>query len=83
MKTKTKKLVRGRIARLAASGEIKEIVVKEDLIDPDNITVDVCFRGDDCAGIIELKAGEIETIQKELSAKKKLLGKTKVIRARK
>jgi len=83
MKSKIKSLVGGEVRRLESSGEIKEIFLKEDFLNPKEILVDVCFRGENSSGIMELTGEEVEMIRKEFVAKKKLLGKVKVMKFKK
>ncbi len=83
MIVRTKKLHDHGIARVEASGEIKEIIINEDLMHPKHMTVSVCFRGHNGSGIVELTPKEVDEIQKELSSKKKMLGKVKVMKFKK
>ncbi|MBI2043811.1 hypothetical protein HYT24_00405 [Candidatus Pacearchaeota archaeon] len=83
MKVRTKKLHDRGIAKVETSGEIKEIIINEDFMNPKGLSVSVCFRGHNGSGIVDLTAEEINEIQSELSSKKKLLGKVKVMRFKK
>ncbi len=83
MKVRTKKLHDRGIAKVETSGEIKEIIINEDFMNPKRLSVSVCFRGNNGSGIVDLTAEEINEIQSELSSKKKLLGKVKVMRFKK
>jgi len=83
MIVKTKKQVAGKVERLETSGEIKEIVAKEDFMNPKEVVFEVCFRGDDSAGVVELTKEEVKILHKEVISKKRLLGKTKVMKFRK
>ena len=70
MKVKVKKTNRDGITRLETSGEIKEVIIKEEFLYPDDETVAICFRGQDSSGIIEFKTDEFESIYN--SVKKRL-----------
>jgi len=84
MRVRTKKLnASGKVKRLGTSGEIKEIVAKEDFMNPKEVVFEVCFRGDDSAGVVEFTKEEVKILHKEVNSKKKLLGKTKVMKFRK
>ena len=83
MKVRSKKLLNKGVARLETSGEIKEIIVKEDFLNPKEAVFEVCFRGDKSSGIIEFTSKEMKEIQKELLSKKKLLGTVKVMKFKK
>lgn len=80
MKVMTKKLHEKGVARIETSGEIKEIILNEDLMNPKQVSVDVCFRGQNSSGIVQLTSQEVGEIHKELSSKKKLIGKVKVLK---
>lgn len=84
MKVRTKVLrEEGAVARIETSGEIKEIILNEDLMNPKQISVSVFFRGHNGSGIVDLTEKEINEIQKEFSSKKKLIGKVKVMKFKK
>ena len=72
---KTKKKISSRIVRLEASGELKEVVIKEDIFDPKNNLVELCFKGENSSGIIELSVGEIEKVNAELKRSGKQISK--------
>ncbi|MBS3070999.1 hypothetical protein J4407_01725 [Candidatus Pacearchaeota archaeon] len=81
MRVRTKKLFDGgKIGKLETSGEIREIITKEDFLNPKGIVLEVCFRGENSSGIIELSPEEVNNIHKEITSKKKTLGKIKVLK---
>jgi hypothetical protein len=80
MKIKTKKQNKDGIVRLETSGEIKEIILNEDLMNTKDATISLCFRGKDSSGIVELTPKELEMLQKEIEIKQKLLGDIKVLK---
>lgn len=55
MKVKVKKQNKDGIVRLESSGEIKEFIFKEDLLNKSNSPLLICFKGKDSSGIIELE----------------------------
>ncbi len=80
MKIKTKKQNEDGIVRLETSGEIKEIILKEDFFNPKNTLIEVCFRGNNSSGVVELSEKEIEGLNKEISEKKKAFKGVKIIK---
>lgn len=80
MQIKTKKQNADRIVRLETSGEIKEILIKEDILKPEEARVNLCFRGENSSGIIELSKEEIDTVYKQVAQKMKMFGNIKVMR---
>jgi hypothetical protein len=80
MHIKTKKHNADGIVRLETSGEIKEILMNEDFMNPKNASVALCFRGKSSSGIVELTPEEIEQIYKTVFPKMNLLKGTKVLK---
>jgi hypothetical protein len=80
MKIKTKKQNKDGIVRLETSGQIKEIILNEDLMHTNDATISLCFKGKDSSGIVELTPKELEMLQKEIEIKQKLLGDIKVLK---
>ena len=83
MKVKTKKQDSDGVVKLEVYGEIKEVRINEDFLNPKNASIDLCFRGKDNSGIIELTPEEIKFISKQISPKMNLLGKAKVMKFKK
>ncbi|MEX0932841.1 MAG: hypothetical protein WDZ77_01950 [Candidatus Pacearchaeota archaeon] len=83
MQVKTKKQNADGSVRLETSGEIKEILINEDFMNPNNASVSLCFRGKNSSGIIELSAKEIESISKQISPSLHLLRDVKVMKFKK
>ena len=52
-------------------------------MNPKEVVFEVCFCGEDSAGVVELTNEEVKTLHKEVSSKKKLLGKIKVMKFKK
>lgn len=59
MIVKAKKLNQDGIVRLESSGEIKEVLINEDFMDPGKASVHLCFKGKNSSGIIELSPGKL------------------------
>lgn len=80
MKAKIKKMNSDGIVRLETSGQIKEIRVNEDFLNPKEESIALCFKGKNSSGIIELTPKEIESIYQEVKRARHLLGEVKIIR---
>lgn len=83
MKIRVKKQEFGILNRIESLGEIKEILINQDFLNPRNVSVSLCFRGKNNSGIIDLSPQEFEMINKEILKKKALLKKVKVIKFKK
>ncbi len=80
MQIKTKKQNSDGIVKLETSGELKEIIINEDFMNPNDASIALCFRGKSSSGIIELTPKEVEILNKELSKKIHLLKDIKVMK---
>mgnify|MGYP001617281365 CR=1 FL=1 len=80
MNAKIKKKHNNGIIRVEASGEIKEVLFKEDFLSSNKPSIALCFRSKDSSGIIELNRKEAEDIIDELSSRKDLLKSAKVMK---
>ena len=83
MRIRTKKRIPKKIVRLEISGELKEIIIKEDFMRPNDAFISLCFREKNSSGIIDLTLKEIEMINKEVESKLNLLKGVKVMKFRK
>ena len=50
------------MVRLETSGEIKEILINEDMLHPEAESISLCFRGENSSGIIDLTPAEVEKL---------------------
>jgi hypothetical protein len=80
MRIKAKKQNEDGIVKLETSGELKEIIVKEDFLNPNNSLTELCFRGKNSSGIVELTTREIEMLNREIETRKNLLKGIKVLK---
>jgi hypothetical protein len=80
MIVKAKKKEGSHVARLAAGGEIKEVLLNEDLTAPARGGVQICFRSMNSSGIVELSEMEARDLYQTLGEKIKLIGKSRVIK---
>jgi len=80
MKLRTKKENQDGMVRLETSGEIKEIIINEDLLNTKDASINVCFKGKNSSGIIEFTRKEMAILQKEFGNKKQLFNNVKVMK---
>lgn len=73
MKAKIRKTNEDGVVRLETSGEIKEMMISQDILASGNDSVDVCFKGMNSSGIISFKPEEIERLYNTLQKKNQLL----------
>ena len=83
MKIKTKKQNEDGIVRLETAGEIKEVIINEDFLNPKSVSVAICFRGKNSSGIIEMTPEEIESFYQNVAPKMNLLKASKVMKFKK
>ena len=83
MNIKTKKQNEDGIVRLETAGEIKEVIINEDFLNPKNASVAICFRGKNSSGIVEMTPDEIDSLYKNVAPKMNLLKSSKVIKFKK
>ncbi|PIN86256.1 hypothetical protein COV19_05600 [Candidatus Woesearchaeota archaeon CG10_big_fil_rev_8_21_14_0_10_44_13] len=62
MQLKVKKENKDGVVRLESSGIVKEIIVNENLLNPDEESVSICYRGKNSSGIIDFTPAEIDKI---------------------
>ncbi len=83
MKVRVKKQDEVGIRRLEGIGEIREIMINQDFLDPGRVSVSLFFKGSNTSGIIDLMPEEIEMLNKEMSSKKAFLKKAKILKFKK
>ena len=62
MQVRIRKQNQDGIARLETSGDVKEILINEDILHPEKESISVCFRGKSSSGIVDLTPKEIEML---------------------
>ncbi|MEK6875532.1 MAG: hypothetical protein AABX30_02520 [Nanoarchaeota archaeon] len=77
MEIKLKRIHEGRMLRLKGDGKIKDVFEKADIINPKNSKIDLCFRGENSSGIVEVSIKEAEELTKTLSNLVRVSKKTK------
>ena len=80
MKIKSKKQNKDGVVRLETSGEIKEVLINEDFLKPNDASIALCYRGKESSGIIELTPKEIEKLINSVQPKLHLMKDFKVMR---
>jgi hypothetical protein len=80
MNIKTKKKNKDGFVRLETSGDIKEVLFKEDFLKPKQAGIAICFKGKDSSGIVELSPKEMEAIIHDFTGKMDLLKSAKVMK---
>ena len=83
MIVRTKRTSKNGIFKMLSGGDIKEIIIKEDILDPNKTSIELCFKGVISSGVVELTSKELETINKETSSKLDLVKSSKVMRFKK
>lgn len=81
MKIKAKRLEDGRIQRLEAEGEVKEILIDAPSLSPNSEIISICFKSYNSSGVIELSAKEAEQLSSTLSSKVKLIKEVKIFKS--
>ena len=62
MQVKIRKQNTDGVVRLETSGDVKEILINEDILHPEKESISVCFRGKNSSGIVDLTPKEIEML---------------------
>jgi len=65
--------------RREVESRIDDIIVREDLLNPENERVSVFFKGESNSGILELTRPELESLSNSLKSKIGLIKKSKKI----
>jgi hypothetical protein len=73
MRVKVKKEDLDGIARIESKGEIKEILINEDLNNPKLESIAICFMGSSSSGIIEFSPAELEHLYKNVKQRMHLI----------
>ena len=80
MKIKSKKQNKDGIVRLETSGEIKEVLINEDFLKPNDASIALCYKGNESSGIIELTPKEIEKLINSVQPKLHLMKDFKIMK---
>jgi len=80
MRIRQKKQNRDGIMRVESRGDIKEVLINEDLVHPSTETISVCFRGKNSSGIIDFTGDEIEKLYNTVKQRIHLIKGVKTFR---
>lgn len=83
MNIRMKKLYHGRVIRMGGSGDVRDIVINENLLNPKESSVSLFFRGERSSGILELTPREVEILNKEVASKMHLFKDITVLKFKK
>ncbi len=83
MDVKVKKAIGSGVHRFEGKGDIKEIMVNADFFMPEKEKIDVCFKGENSSGIIQLSLEESRNLVKELKRVNRIRRKIKVLKLKK
>ena len=73
MRIKTRYVNSGGFVRLENFVGIKEVMINEDFLHPENESIAIGFRNKDSSGIIEFTVGEFERLTHSVSKKMHLI----------
>lgn len=62
MQIKIRKQNKDGTVRLETRGAVKEVLINEDILNPEGESIAVCFRGTDSSGIVEFSIKEYEQL---------------------
>ncbi|HII16495.1 TPA: hypothetical protein HA361_01150 [Candidatus Woesearchaeota archaeon] len=69
MQVRVKKTNKDGMVRLESGGDIREILIHEDIMHPEKESVNLCFRGKHSSGIVSLSPEEIERLSEAVKGK--------------
>jgi hypothetical protein len=69
------------IVRVETSGEVKEVLINEDILHPDKESVSLCFRGKNSSGIVDMTPREIEILYDSVKSRMHLIKGFKMLSA--
>jgi hypothetical protein len=64
MQVRVRKVNADGVVKLESSGEVKDILINEDFLNPNGESISLCFRGKHSSGIIDLTPEELEHVYK-------------------
>lgn len=73
MRIRVRKQNKDGVVRMETMGDIKEVLINEDLIHPDNESIAVCFKGQNSSGIVDFSPAEIERLYKSVRKRMHLI----------
>lgn len=79
MQVKIRKINSDGMVRLESTGDIKEVLINEDFLNPKNESISVCFKGKNSSGIVDFTPKEIEDLYKTVKTRLHLIKGAKII----
>ena len=73
MKIRIKKSNKDGMVRLESENKIQEVMVNEDILEPGQESISICFRGNASSGIIDFSTEEFEDIYKSIKGRTHLV----------
>lgn len=80
MQVKIKKQNKDGVVRLESGGDVKEVLINEDLLHPSKESISVCFRGKDSSGIIDFSPKELEALYQKTKDRIHLIRGAKIFK---
>lgn len=80
MKIKLKKQNQDGITRVETGGKIKEIIINEDFLHPNDESISVCYMGKSSSGIVDFTPDEIEQIYQTVKRRLHLVKGIKIFK---
>ncbi|MCF7862262.1 hypothetical protein K9M79_08560 [Candidatus Woesearchaeota archaeon] len=79
MKIKLRKQNHDGITRVETGGDLKEVIINEDLLHPNNESISVCYRGKNSSGIVDFTPQEIEKLYSSVRKRLHLVKGVKIL----
>ena len=73
MQVRVKKINSSSTTRMESVGEIRDVLINEDLLHPERESVSVCFRGENTSGIVDFTPQELENVYHSVKKRMKLI----------
>jgi len=73
MKLRFKNESKDGIIRIESSGSVKEVLINENLMNPSEESISICFRGKNSSGIMDLSPEEIGLIYESVKSRLPLI----------
>jgi len=77
MRIRVKKKAGFKVNRIDSSSKIDDVLIKEDLLNPEEEQVHIYFRGEDSSGILNLDKSEVKRLIDSLTPMLNLVKKSK------
>jgi len=75
MKIRIKSKSQFGVSRIEGSAVIDNVVINEDLLNPDNESASIFFKGADCSGILNMSTLELKKLNSSVSSTLSLVKK--------